>query len=377
MYGQLNRDRIFSLADLNAYPGNNKLDRIIQLFSRGDARRRIWLLAPEGSPTICFDRVQLEPQTITEEPVRWIDYGVAELPKTDEELPTWDGFLHLNILGLPLHACATSHLVITPKLDLSLAGMTLAEAQRALWGMAQHEVGTTTITPSRVTAGAPAHFVVHYRAGESGLPAGALVRFVVAKVLSRPQTDHPHEEGYTQLIHGAEAARIVAIRDMLETHEKSSIVCRLQRELGPGEGFSLSYSTSRNYIYPQLMDETEMRTWYSRLPPLSAGVAISPNAGFISLRPQDGHIVTYEVGPSERLHLFLPGRRYASEALSVRGLFTDHYRNVPPTAVIDAHILLDLVNGDERTELGAPAGCFTERHRFEMPLPSLTRQHGI
>lgn len=371
MYGQLNRDRIFSLADLNAYPGNNKLDRIIQLFSRGDARRRIWLLAPEGSPTIFFDRMQLEPQTIAEGPLRWIDYGVAELPKTDEDLPTWDGFLHLNLLGLPLHTCAASYLVITPKLDLSLAGLTLEEAQRALWGIAQRELGTTTITPSRVTVGAPETYVVRYRAGEKGLPADALVQFAVAKAMSLPQIDRRGEPGFTELVEGADKAKIVSIRDMLETHEKNGIICRLERDLAPGEGFSLSYSTTSNYIYPQIMDETELRTWYTKLPPLSAGVAVAPDAGFVSLRPQDGHTVTYEVGPSERLHLFLPGRRFASETLSVRGLFTDHFRNVPPSDIIDADILLYLVSEHGRTELGAPAGCFTERHRFQMTLPAL------
>lgn len=371
MYGDINHDRIFSLGDVNAYPGTERLDRIIQLFATGDPRRRIWLLAPEGAPTLWFDRLRLEPQAITERPVRWLDYGVADLPKMGERLPTWEGYLQLRLQGLTAAACARSHLVITPQVDVDLTGRTLAEAQRALWGLSQEELGTTTIQPARVTVGEPVTFLAHYRAGRRGLPAGALLRFVVPKALSLPQTDDPERPGFTRLYGARGVATIATIRDMLETHEKSSIICRLEHELAPGAGFALAYHTATNFIYPHVLGETEMRTWYSTLPPLSVGVALAPNAGFVGLRQQDGHRVTYMAGASERLHLFLPGRRYASEALTLRGLFTDRYRNVPPTGTVDADIVLDLVSAEGRIALGTPAGCFQERHRFAMPLPSL------
>jgi hypothetical protein len=86
---------------------------------------------------------------------------------------------------------------------------------------------------------------------------------------------------------------------------------------------------------------------------------------------ENTHTFRIEPGPSERLHLFLPGRRYADETLSLRGTFTDRFRNVPPTGPIDADLEFWLDNGTERIPLGSPAGRLRARHRFEIELPEL------
>ncbi len=371
MTGRLNFDRFFSLQDVNAYPGSNYLDRVIQLFNDGPTQHRVWLIAPEGEPTLWFDQLKLTPKTITEKPVRWIDYGIAQLPKMDTKQPTWEGFLRVRIQGLTTAVCAQSHLLITIQTELNLAGLELGEAQRRLWGMAQHELGITTIRPSRVPVGQPATFTTTFRAGPKGLPAGAYIRFAMPKALSQPQIEDVNEPGFTELLNGDGRVRIAEIRNMHETHEKASIVCQVERPLAPNESFSISYSTARMFIYPHFKRETEIRTWFSMVPPLSAGVAVSAQSPFISMRPQDGHMVEFMAGPSERLHLFLPGRRYQSERLTVRGLFTDRYRNVPPTDTIDADIELFILNGTGRQSLGTLSGCFEERYRFVMPLPVL------
>jgi hypothetical protein len=85
----------------------------------------------------------------------------------------------------------------------------------------------------------------------------------------------------------------------------------------------------------------------------------------------NGHGFDVVPGPSRRLHLFLPGRRFASEKLSLKGTFTDHCRNTPPDGPIDEDFELWLETGEDRISLGSPVGHFVAGHRFEVPLPPL------
>ena len=367
----LRHDRIIPLGDLNDYPGSEYLDLTLYLPWSKDIRRRIWLLVPQSSPTISVDDTTVEPQCISEQQPRWIDYGTADLPIIAE--PNWalGEFYQLRVRGMRVSECAASALAITAQLDLSLEGCSIEEAERRLWGLARCDAGSTTLQPSRVTVGSNATFTVRYAAGPRGLPAGALVRFNVPGAFSKPQAEDPAAPGFVSIVEAGGGVSIVTIERSVESHEKTDVICRLESALAPSEGFSLRYSTARTYIFPTEFHETERRYWYSRLPPLAAAVALSETSQFVSLEEANGHVFEVVPGPSERLHLFLPGRRFASEDLRLRGTFTDHYRNVPPTGPIHAGIELWLEGDEGEIPLGSPADHFVARHRFEIPLPRL------
>ena len=368
---RLRFDRVFALKDLTCYPGSEFLDMTIFLpWSVENPKRRVWLLAPSSSPTISINDVTVEPEKVLPGPPRWVDYGWLELPG----LPNvWcqGEYLQLRVRGMPAGECAAAYLVITAQPELSLEGCSLDEAERQLWGLARCDAGSTTLSPARLTAGSAAHFTVAYKAGPRGLPAGALVRFTVPKAFARPQTADAGAPGYTHVGRADGPVRIEAIEDTIECHEKVDIICRLEEALRPAEGFDLHYDTDRAYILPVEYHETDRRYWYSNLPPLSAAVALSDSASFVSVAEGKGHTFQTVPGPSERLHLFLPGRMLTCDALNLRGTFTDHYRNVPPSGPIDADLELWLVRGDEWIALGSPAAHFVARHRFEVPLPPL------
>ncbi len=373
MHPQLNVDRFIPLVDLNAYPGRDYLDRTIQLLWTPDPKRRIWLLTPSSSPSIQIEDVVLQPVSHQpERKPRWLDYGVVDLPFMAEAYPIWEGLVQVTLRGLPLAECAATYLLVTNRTEVSLHGQTIDKAQRLLWGLAQSDVGSSTLSPHRLTAGSPATFKLRYRAGDRGLPAGAHLRFFVPKAFSPPQTDRPGQPGYVSVTASEAEGQIIEIRNTLETHEKTSVVFRLDGPLAPHEGLTLSYRAERTFIYPAELDEVELRTWYSRLPPLTVSAAHSADHPFVSMLPQNGHSLRFSPGNAERLHLFLPGRRYDTEALSVRGTFTDCYRNLPPAGAIDANLELWLVKDREETRLGSLEGRFIARHRFAFPLPALT-----
>lgn len=369
---KINLDRFLRLDDLTAYPGSPFLDRTLQLTWTEDAARRVWLLTPVDTPEIRIEDAHLTPRRVVDGPPRWVDYGVVEMPFMADHYPRWEGLVPIRFRGLAPEACPESYLVVTTSLDRDLAGCSLAEAQRRLWGLAQVDVGATTLSPSHLTVGQTASFEVVYRAGPEGLPSGAILRFVVPKAFTRPQLDDPASPGYVRIEEGGGRATLVDVRDMLETHEKVSILCRIESRLPAGERLTLRYDTDRTFIYPTSLDEVEMRTWYSNLPPLTASAAREKGAPFVDMLPENGHSLTFRPGASDRLHLFLPGRRHASEALMLRGTYTDRYRNVPPSGPCDAEIELWLAGPEGAVRLGTPAGRFRARHRFEVPLPELS-----
>ena len=355
-------DRIFPLSRLHAYPGNDWLDVTFFLPRADDARRRVWLMAPEGAPAVRINDATLDPQDVVEGAARWVDYGVAELPT---------GFSQLRVRGMDAGECAAAHLLITEKLDFDPRGATLCETERALWGLARCDAGSTMISPSRLTVGSPARFRVRYTARPRGLPAGALVRFSLPKQLAHPQTDDPDAPGYTHVARADAEVRVASIEGSVESHEKADIICRLEAGLCPSEGFELYYFADWTCIFPNTARAVDRPYWYSKLPPLSAAAAVSEQSPFVALSEGSGHTVEWLPGPAERLHLFLPGRRRASESLSLRGTFTDHYRNVPPAGPVPRDVELRLVGAGVELALGTPAGHFRARHRFEVPLPAL------
>jgi hypothetical protein len=364
----LRHDRVLPLSDLNYYPGNQWLDMILYLAWSEDIRRRVWLMIPESSPTISIDDVTLEPQCISNQGPRWIDYGTEQLPIRPQHWYLGE-FHQLRMRGMEVSECADSYLVITTQLDLSLEGCAIEEAERKIWGLARCDAGSTTLQPSYVTAGAAASFVARYTAGPNGLPSGALVRFNVDQGFSRPQSEDRLAPGFVSLSAADDLVSIASVEESLAWG--TDIVCRLEAELGPGKGFDLRYSTEGTHIYPVNFHGTDKDYPYTHLPPLAASVALAEDKPFVSLAEANGHDFHVMPGPSERLHLFLPGRRFVSENLRLKGTFTDHCRNAPPSGPIDADLELWLESGEDSVALGSPAGHFVARHRFEIPLPRL------
>ena len=371
---KLRHNRIIPLKDLSYYPGSEYLDATLYLPWSKDTMRRLWLMIPESKPAISIDDITLRPHSVSSEQPRWIDYGTARLPILTE--PNWaqGEFYQLRIREMSISECAPSYLVITAQLGLSLGGCTIEEAERRLWGLARADAGATTLRPSRLTVGSGATFVARYIAGPKGLPPGALVRFTLPRVFVCPQTEDPGAPGFVSIAEADCDVSIAGIETSIEAHRYMDIVCRLESGLAPAAAFTLRcHNTDRTYIFPTELHATERRYWYSRPSPMAAAAALSETSQFVSLEETNGHVFEVVPGPSERLHLFLPGRRFASEPMSLRGTFTDRYRNTPPTGPIDAGVELWLVGGGHRIPLGTPAGHFVARHRFELPLPRLAR----
>lgn len=357
-------DRIYSLADLNSYPGQDELDITFWL-PRSDNQiiLRLWMLTPAGAPTLRIDDARFGPQAIHDGPPRWIDYGAGVVPTH---------FSQLYVGGLDAATAGESYLLVTQDAGLSFAGDTIEEAEAKLWGLARQDAGYTSLAPERVVAGDGATFVVRYTAGPRGLPAGAQIRFSIPQAFAQPQTDDPSANGYLTVLDAATPARIASIEDSIESHEKRDVFCAVDGPLAAGAGFALSYRTDQTYLFNMRLDEVDRRYWYSKLPPLQAAVAISPDRPFVSLAESNGHALTLIPGPANRLHLFLPGRRRMGETLHLNGLYTDRYRNSPPSGIIDTEITCWLEREDgARIPLGSPDGRFQARHRFQMPLPPL------
>jgi hypothetical protein len=271
---------------------------------------------------------------------------------------------------LPFREKDHAHLLITAKADFSLDGCSIEQAERKLWGLARIDAGSTALTQSTITAGAPATFTVTYTAAQRGLPPGAEVQFTLPRSFSFPQTSDPEQPGYTCITSRRNDISIVDIDRSIESHEKTDIICRLSTGLRPRETFGLSYRTERTYIFPCRFHETDRRYWYMKMPPLSAAAAISDSSPFVFLDESNSQSFEVFPGAVERLHLFLPGRRCSSESLTLGCTFTDLYRNVPPKGTM-VDVALTLLHNGKETPLGT-AGCpGTNTYRFKVPLPRL------
>jgi len=355
-------DRIIPLQVLNSYPGADTLDVTLWLPKSEETVRHVWAMVPHSTPTVSIDDTKLEPRRISEAAFRWVDYGVAELPT---------GFTQLRIRGLDTSECEDSYLLIAFDTDFSPEGLSLDDAERKLWGLARADAGNTSLRPSRLATGSPTTFAARYTAGPNGLPAGAMVRFTVPKAFAFPQADDPGGDGYAAIGQADCEVSVETVEPSVESHEKTDIICRLEDRLAPREGFELHYRTDWTYIFSNEFHLVDRMYWYSKVPPLSAAVAVTEGSPFVSLADGNGHSFEMAPGPAERLHLFLPGRRRESETVTLRGTYTDRYRNSPPSGLIDAELELSLVGESGETPLGTPAVRFVARHRFEIPLPDL------
>jgi len=353
-------DRVIHLKDLRSYATSRWLDMVLYLPPAENSRRRVWMNIPESTPTARIDDLRLEPKRICEGNPRWIDYGCASVPL---------GFTQLRVSGMNVSERAASYLVVTAQSDLECNSLAIEDVERRLWGLARLDAGATRIAPSRVVVGWTGTLRVRYTAGRVGLPAGARIRFAVPKAFTKPQTERPGMPGCVEVSQGD--ATIESIETSTESHEKWDVMCRLRRALAKEETVELSYTTDRTYIYPNRFHTTDRPCWHTNQPPLAAAVSVSEDAPFVSPAEVNGHDFELVPGPAERLHLFLPGRRFATERLTLRGTFTDRYRNCPPQEPIDLNVDLYLLGTEERIPLGTPAGRMVAGHRLEVPLPTL------
>jgi len=161
-----------------------------------------------------------------------------------------------------------------------------------------------------------------------------------------------------------------------ESHEKVDVIYSLPDGI-PGNGrLSVRYRTDFTYLFPVTYWETDRRYWYSRLPPLSAAVAVDERQLFVPPPRERGHTVRYVPRRAERLHLFLPGRRAQGEPLVLRGTFTDRFRNVAlGDPALRPSLVLECSDRDGNlTSVGELrlAGKLTRRSGFAVPLPHLT-----
>lgn len=359
---KVRHSRILRLDCLCHYPGRETLDFAFYLPRSEDTIRRVWMSVPRSSPVVCLDDVCLEPLEVHQGETRWIDYGTAELPL---------GFPQLRVKGMEVEECRKSCLLITEKLDFSPAGLSLEEAEQKLWGIARRDAGFSMLRPSRLHAGSSTTFYVRYIAGGKGLPAGALIRFAVPRAFTRPQAENPSEAGFVSVAQADCVVSILRIEDSAESHEATDIICRLHSSLRPFGTVELSYRTEHTHIFTNTYFQVERTHWYSKLPPLSCAVALSEEHLFVSPEEGSGHVFSLVPGPAERLHLFLPGRRHRTEKLSLRGLFTDRYRNTQPSGPIDWNFELWLIMGRGKLRVGSAGEHLSAPHRFDVPLPQL------
>ena len=358
----LRHDRVLHLRDLACYPGQEWLDITCWLPEDQNSERRVWALVPESTPVFRLNDARLEPKQVSDGQPRWIDYGISELHR---------GFSQLRVKGLRPDECAESYLLITARQDFCPEGLSLEETEKSLWGLSCRDAGSTTCSPSRVPTGTPTTFTVRYSAGPSGLPEGARVRFSVPKAFALPQTTDPDGDGFVSVTRADCEVAIDAVEGSVESHEKVDIICLLGEALPASVGFELRYRSDFTYIFPVELHETDRRYWYSKLPPLAAAVALSEGSPLVAVAEGQSHTLEFVPGPAERLHLFLPSRRRVGEALTLRGTFTDQYRNSPPSGPIDAELEFVLVNGSVGIPLPPAAGHFAARHRFAVPVPEL------
>ena len=117
-------------------------------------------------------------------------------------------------------------------------------------------------------------------------------------------------------------------------------------------------------------EDPRRRVWLIT-PQNSPEIAIDEEADFVSIAEENGHAFELGPGPAQRLHMFLPGRRYETEPVGLRGVITDRYRNGVPEGPADVDFRVEIEGEDNRWELGAASGYFTGDKRFRIPLRDL------
>lgn len=377
----VNYELIIPLKHVSFYPGCGSLDMVFFLpvelrelpWPRDKARLlelakvkktlRFWMMTKASKPLLQIDDLTFTPQKVITGPPRWLDMGTVSGIK--------GGFSQLRLQGMTITEAANSFLVITSQTKLELNGK-IDEVERRLWGLSRRDAGFTMVSPSCAEVGKPVTFKVYYFASEKGLPSGSRVRFTVPLAFDAPQKKDPVADGFTycESLNSGFPVKIEHIGLSSESHEAVDIVCLLPNGLPPRGGITLTYRTSKTYLFPCLFVEVERRYWYSKVPPLNTAVAVDQRGLFVPMFRGRGHAIKFSAGPPARLHLFLPGRRKLGARIILHGVWTDRYRNVPSAGTVPSARIF-LIGPDGESELSPTMGHFTDWYRFEMRLPDV------
>lgn len=374
--------RIIALKDLISYPGRDTLETVLSLptelrnipwpptmehllaSATLKVPLRFWIKTNTRAPILYLDEDVFVPKRVVSGVHRWIDMGIVKGLR--------GGFRQLRIKNMSPSEAVTSFLIITNEVEVEFAGdMGIEEAERQLFGVSRSDAGSTMIIPSKVPVGRPVTFTLFYFAGHAGLPPGSRIRFTVPLAFDKPQADSPSSSGFTKCESLNLEYEIVIEEISLshESHEAIDIFCLLPEGLPPCGGIKLMYRTSKTYIFPCQFFETERKYWYSKVPPLSAAIAVDERRLFVPVA--NGHSIEFVPGPPERLHLFLPGRRHEGSRIVLKGIWTDKYRNYPPTKGPIPNVELVLLGPRGEVKLDDPAQRFSEPYRFDLLLPHL------
>lgn len=368
---KLRLDRLFCLAEAESYPGTDCLDSVLFWPVREappDTRIRIWLRTGAVAPRVEINTLELTPVGKSSADPAWVDFGIHTVESLREH--HWV-FGIMRFRGISFAESREALFVLTTQPDVELGGDRVA-VEDELWGISRAAVGHTVISPSRVGVGEAVEFRFEYTVGSGGLPPGALIRLAFPKLFAAPQADDPMAPGWLEAIESELPVELVSIDTSVESHERLDAIFRLPNGAEPGVRVAFSYRTEDTYLFPRRWATMERRYWYSQMPVMALAVAVDERQIFVPPEEANGHAVEFVAGPPERLHLFLPGRVKAGEPVVVHGLFTDRYRNSPPSrGPVDAEIEL-VIEGEGRSEtLGSPAGRFERWYRFAVPLIEL------
>ncbi|MFW5867110.1 MAG: CehA/McbA family metallohydrolase [Armatimonadota bacterium] len=357
-------ERILSLDRAAAYPGKKMIDMVIFLGAFRGETVRLWLLTSAEEPSVRIDEREFEVSDEVGESTdgrRWLDLGVTG------ELNARFG--QVRIEGMTIAEAQESKLLITRDVDYLPEG-SLDEVEQMVFGISRKDAGRTAISPSRVEVGESASLEVTYTAGPQGLPPGAWVRFAAPRAFSAPQTAHPDAPGYTEArLEGAEGSVTIESTDVSEdSHEQVDIICALPEGLEAGARLVLTYETDETYIFPWKREAVERPLWFAHVAPLAAAVAVDERRRWLELAWEKSHSFETVAGPASRLHLILPGRVHAGMEISLHGIFTDRFRNIPSARGIPSRIRLTIVDSGGERGLGTPRGRFEAPHRFRVPL---------
>jgi hypothetical protein len=364
---------------LTSHKSSKQLDSVYYYPLSEPRPLRIWLYTEAKNPVVLFNEaitLSIESECECSSKERWLDMGLCDLYDPGRHA----AFGLFALRGMNAGQTENSVLLIQPDLQWRPSG-SLMETQRTLWGIARSDAGKTYLSPETVSAGTPVTFKLTYATGSVALLAGSRIRFFIPTLMDFPQTEKSSREGYffgTVASSRSAGFDIEDISISTESHEKNVVTCVLPDGLIPGETLSISFRTSKNYLCPLVLQESEHLFWYSTLPPLRAEISYGGDFPFIGLSAENSHRFRITPGQQECLHLFLPGRLKQKDSanrekpgIALRGVFTDRFRNPSPQNPNFPEFTLMLQRNDEKaTELPKESMIYSEeRTRFEQIMP--------
>ena len=351
-------DRVFPLKDASFYPGRDFCDMVYFCPPLKD-KKRLWLLTEAKNPVIYIDHHRFEPVKILKKVYhRWIDFGV-----TESELAKPRGFGQIKFYGISKEKAENSYFVITTQTKLNLSG-DIFLAEKNLAGISRKQTGYSFINPSTIEVGMPVVFTLIYRAGEKGLPAGALVRFNIPRVFSKPQTEEKTKDGYIKITRSDGKVIFRGIQEPSEeSHRDMDIFYLLPEGLKKYGEIVIEYRSDRSYIVPVESFTMDRRYWYSNLPVFSPAVSLEKKKVFVPLDENNGHCIRFISGKPERLFLFFPGRIKKRGKVSLVGIVTDKFRNIVSDRNWKMKIEIHL-EGKQEKQINSISNHLTDRCRF-------------